>query len=57
MINAGIYDCYYEDRNGSIKYEVINPDWVKMENEWVLSEYNKHSTPKADLKEVADGIY
>ncbi len=41
MINAGIYDCYYEDRDGSIKHEIINPDWIQLENTWIIAEYEK----------------
>jgi dCMP deaminase len=40
MINAGIKDCYYEDRDGSIKHENV-ADWVDMENKWIKAEYEK----------------
>lgn len=47
MINAGIKDCYYEDRDGSIKHEIINPMWVNMESEWIKSEYEKYKPKDA----------
>lgn len=40
MIQAGIKDCYYEDRDGSIKYEEVS-EWVKLENDWINNEYEK----------------
>lgn len=48
MINAGIYDCYYEDRDGSIKHEILNPYWVQLENEWILENKAKIEKQKAD---------
>jgi dCMP deaminase len=38
-IQAGIKDCYYTNKDGSITHEEIS-DWVNMENEWMSNEQN-----------------
>ncbi len=37
IIQAGIKDVYYEDKDGKIQHEDVS-DWVKMENEWMDKE-------------------
>jgi dCMP deaminase len=41
MIQVGIKDCYYEDRDGSIKHEQVYPEWVNLENQWIEEKQNE----------------
>jgi len=34
LINAGIKDCWYITRDGTLKYELVK-DWIEMENQWM----------------------
>jgi len=34
IINAGVYDCWYIDKEGNLKYELVE-EWVEMENAWM----------------------
>jgi dCMP deaminase len=39
MTQAGIKDCYYEDKDGSIKHEMVS-DWITLENNWIEEKRN-----------------
>ena len=36
LIRVGVEDCYYIDKEGNIKYELVS-DWIDMENDWMLA--------------------
>ena len=47
MINAGIRELYYYDRDGKVAHEK-HEDWIKAENEWMRNQ-RRDPTPKLAL--------
>lgn len=39
ILNAGIRDCWYIDKDGKLKYELVK-DWIELDNQWMRERLN-----------------
>ena len=52
-IQAGVYDCYYKDKENKIHHELVE-DWIQLENEWmeeILKTKGGKALPQGDQGE------